>query len=977
MKRSWVTAAAAALLSQPASPGVGLQSRETNNVRLVYYSPTHAYLTPHLMRSFENAMRFHSGLFRYRSREKVSILFEDFGDSIHGGATSLPMNLLDIGIAPPNFVFETAPENDRMNLLMNHELTHIVTNDQADRGDRRFRRVFGGKVMPVADDPLSMGYSYLTNPRHYSPRWYHEGLAVFMETWMSGGLGRALGGYDEMAFRAMARDKAHIYHAVGLESEGTTIDFQVGANSYLYGTRFVTYLASRHGVDKLLDWARREDGGRRYFSAQFRKVYGVSLDEEWSRWATAEREWQDENLRLIRQYPVTATRPLTRTPLGSISRGYWDARSRRLYAAVLYPGQIAHLAAIDIETGGIQKLRDLRGAALYYVCSLAFDAEARRLYYTTDNKKWRDLHAYDLETGRSRRLIQDGRIGDLAVNARDRSLWGIRRTDGISLLVRLEAPFQDWTETYRCPYGRDLFDIDISPDGSMLTAAQTDLSGRQKLVRFRVADLLAGNAEPETLHDFEFSSPSNFTFSPDGRYLYGSSYYTGVSNIFRYDFDLAAMDVLSNAETGLFRPMALPDGRLLALEYTAKGFVPVEVEAKTLEDVSAIQYLGQSVVEKYPVVKTWKLGSPSEVDLDAITTYSGPYRPVREIALMSAYPIVQGYKDATAYGWRFNASDAIGLARLDGTLTFSPGGGLPASEKAHAAATFSYWRWKVSGYYNNADFYDLFGPTKASRKGYALRVDHSRNLIWDAPRTLDLEWGVAGYGGLDRLPDYQNVSATHSRFLTGKVGLNYTDVDRSLGAVDDEKGVQAKLFWRANYAGSKMLPRVYGTYDRGFLLPLRNSPVWIRNAAGVSFGDRNEAFANFYFGGFGNNWVDRLETSRYREYYAFPGADLNSIGGKRFVRTMVEWNLPPVKFQRLGATYLYCNWMRLSLFTSGLASDGTGTGRRAAWGNAGAQLDFRIVPFSFLNSTFSAGYARARATTGQSSGEWMISLKLL
>ena len=35
--------------------------------------------------------------------------------------------------------------------------------------------------------------------------------------------------------------------------------------------------------------------------------------------------------------------------------------------------------------------------------------------------------------------------------------------------------------------------------------------------------------------DFGPSVPSGFVFSPDGRYLYGSSYYTGVSNIFRYD----------------------------------------------------------------------------------------------------------------------------------------------------------------------------------------------------------------------------------------------------------------------------------------------------------------------------------------------------------------------------------------------------------------------------------------------------------
>ncbi len=68
--------------------------------------------------------------------------------------------------------------------------------------------------------------------------------------------------------------------------------------------------------------------------------------------------------------------------------------------------------------------------------------------------------------------------------------------------------------------------------------------------------------------------PNGFVFSPDGRYLYGSSYYTGVSNIFRYDLDAKKVDAVSNTETGFFRPVPLADGRLLVFRYTGRGFVP-------------------------------------------------------------------------------------------------------------------------------------------------------------------------------------------------------------------------------------------------------------------------------------------------------------------------------------------------------------------------------------------------------------------
>jgi hypothetical protein len=48
--------------------GQGMRAVETGDVQLVYYSPTHAYLVPHLIRSFENALAFHRKLCHYQSK---------------------------------------------------------------------------------------------------------------------------------------------------------------------------------------------------------------------------------------------------------------------------------------------------------------------------------------------------------------------------------------------------------------------------------------------------------------------------------------------------------------------------------------------------------------------------------------------------------------------------------------------------------------------------------------------------------------------------------------------------------------------------------------------------------------------------------------------------------------------------------------------------------------------------------------------
>jgi hypothetical protein len=964
-----------AALASAAPPKLFVQS--TDHLEVIYYSPAHEYLVAHLIRAFENAYAFESNLFHYTPSGKVTILLQDFGDHGHGAAGTVPRNLISIGLAPFSYTYETIPASERMAWVTNHELIHIVMGDNASESDRRWRKIFFGKVAPNADDPLSMFYSSLTSPRHYSPRWFHEGIAAFMETWMAGGLGRALGGYDEMVFRAMVRDDTYIYQAVGLESEGSTVDFQTGANAYLYGTRFMTYLALTHGPERLLQWITRGDGTHRYFSTQFTKVFGAPLNEEWVRWIAYERKWQTANLKKIEQYPVTKPEHLTRGALGSVSRPYYDPSNRTVYAAVRYPGRMAHIAALHLDSGQIDHLKDLKGSALYYVASICLDPSGQRIFFTTDNNNWRDLNVYDLKTRHARKLLQDFRTGDLAWNAKDGSLWGIRHNDGLSSIVRLQEPFDKFETLHEFPYGTDLFDIDISPDGQFLTGALGSMSGKQKLVRYRLDSLSLEKAEEEGLYDFEYNSPGNFVHSPDGRYLYGSSYYTGVSNLFRYDTQTRNMDVISNAETGLFRPLPLPEGELIAFEYTARGFVPSRVPTVALQDVSAIRYLGQELVEKYPVLKTWKLPPPSSIDPQTLITHTGSYSPFRNVRLISAYPIVQGYLDSVAGGYRAEFADRLRVAGLNLTASVSPYPSLPTNQWFHGGLEAYYWDWKLTGYYNNADFYDLFGPTKVSRKGGALKLDKHQSLLYDSPRTLDLDWNIAGYVGMDRLPDYQNVTAPHSQFVQGNISLKYSFLERSLGAVDDEKGTTWKIASRLTYAGNSAFPRLYVNYDRGWLLPLKNSSFWIRGSGGKSWGNTADAFGNYYFGGFGNNWIDHLASDRYRDYYTFPGVQINQIGASNYVKALGEWDLPPIKFKRLGTTAMYVNWARFAAFSSVLATNFIGTAGRTTYANLGVQLDVRIVLFTYLNTTFSAGYAGAMDQNGQTSNGYMISLKIL
>ncbi len=955
-----------------------IHSLRTHDLRLLYLDDAHAYIVPHLASCFENAIGFHHRVFGYYPTDVVTILMEDFNDYGHGGTSSMPWNSLDIGMEPFDYEYDTQPANERMNWLMNHELIHLFTTDKASSSDKTFRSMFFGKVMSTADNPISMVYSYFTNPRWYSPRWYHEGFAVFMETWLSGGLGRVLGSYDEMVFRSMVADSSYFYDVVGLESEGTTVDFQVGQNAYLYGTRFNSYLANQYGPEKLIAWYNRTDDSKRSFSAQFENVYGVPLSDAWERWIRFEHSWQQGNLDSIRSYPITPYREILHEPLGSVSSAYFDPNDRKLYTAVNFPGEVAHIASIDIDRGTVKTICDVPTPALYYVASLAYDPSSGSIFFTTDNSRdWRDLNVVDVKTGKVKQLIKNDRAGDLAFNPVDKSIWGVQHHNGYSTIVRFLQPYSAWIDVLKLDYGKDIINLDISPDGKLLTGSYIDVSGRQQLISLEIEKLLNGDATFNVLYEFENSAPEGFVFTPDGTYLYGTSYLTGVSNVWRYDLANKKMDIVTNCETGFFRPVPITDDSLVVFRYSGKGFSPVLISVHPLEDVKEIRYFGQEIDDKYPIVETWALGSPTRINIDSLTISRDDYSPTANIRLASLYPMVEGFKDFVAFGFRGNLLDPLGLYGLDLSLSYSTVSLLPQNERIHASLDIDHYPWKISSTYNHADFYDLFGPTKTSMAGYSLAVQYRDVLIRDRPESMDLTIRGAGYGGLERLPDYQNIVTSFDKFFTLSGKLNYSSLLRTLGAVEFEKGIQTGLASYNTYVNSKIFPRLYATFDYGILLPILHSSVWLRSSAGQSFGGRTDPFANFFFGGFGNNWIDHQEARRYRAYYSFPGVAIDEIGGKNFGKLLAEWVLPSLRFRHFGVPSLYFNWTQLVLFTSGIVTNFDSSPDKRAFGNVGAQIDLKLVMFSLLESTFSFGYAVAVEQDQRLSKEFMFSLKIL
>lgn len=320
--------------------------------------------------------------------------------------------------------------------------------------------------------------------------------------------------------------------------------------------------------------------------------------------------------------------------------------------------------------------------------------------------------------------------------------------------------------------------------------------------------------------------------------------------------------------------------------------------------------------------------------------------------------------------------------------SYTPQEGVPEAERLHVTAKYKRYDLALAFRWNPASFYDLAGPTRTSRKGYGSSLSWHRSLVYDKPRQMDWSVDLSHWGGLERLPDNQNIETPpgFDQLFTAGTALDYKNLRTSMGAPDFVKGVEAwagfeesgvrfvedgKVTWRG-------YPMLDGGFSIGSPLPvLKNSSLWLRSAGGYCPADRDDPFANFYFGAFGNNWVDHQEPKQYRTPYSFPGIEIDAVGGSNYARAMLDWNLPALRFRRGGMLGCYASWARMSVFGGGLATNLDLPDVRRKLANLGAQVDVRFQLLTQAPLTLSFGYAQAFENGEKSSREGMVSLKIL
>jgi len=260
-----------------------------------------------------------------------------------------------------------------------------------------------------------------------------------------------------------------------------------------------------------------------------------------------------------------------------------------------------------------------------------------------------------------------------------------------------------------------------------------------------------------------------------------------------------------------------------------------------------------------------------------------------------------------------------------------------------------------------------------------IKVEQS--LIMFDIKTLeegDFGFGLNTYGDLEVIPQYQNITTNVKRLQTAYITYGKSKLRKTLGGIQDETGYNWNATASSYYVNNQLFPSIVSNQEAGFLIPnIRNTSLWIRNSIGQIKGNRQSVFSNFYFGGFGNNLIDWQPSEQYRNALSFPGAEINEIPARNYIKTLGELNLKPLRLRNIGTTWLYPTYIKTSLFSTHLLTNVFENNLRQNYFNIGFQTDIQLVLFSYLKTTWSVGYARKYESTTSDNGRWMLSLKLL
>jgi len=480
---------------------------------------------------------------------RIDLLITDHSDESNGYATIAPSNRITVFARPPVDGPTLTYFDDWMELVITHELAHVVHLDYTRNPIGRLLRGLFGRA--------DSGWPYFPNTA--TPGWVIEGLATWYESELTTA-GRVHGTFHEMVLRtAMLEGRFERLD----QASGSSPLWPGGSRPYAYGSMFFEYLLDRFGDDRMTGFAEAVAGQWIPYrlNAAGRSAFGISLSQAW-------REWTDSltahygalDAELAGFGAVTEPERLTRGARWAYYPSVSPDGSTLVYARADGRSDL-QLRRQNIAGGESEPLTRTNGLSAY---GWLPDGRILLSQFEQDGpyRAYSDLYLTDT-TGTTERLTRGGRLEQPSASPDGRWAVAVRNGEGTNTLARVDIASGSVTTLVAAEPETHWALPRISPDGRWIAATRWRPGAYHDVV---ILDAGSGREVQRVTNDRAVDlAPA---WSPDGRWIVWSSDRTGVMNILGAEVDEATgragePRLLTNLRTGAVYPSVDPAGQWL------------------------------------------------------------------------------------------------------------------------------------------------------------------------------------------------------------------------------------------------------------------------------------------------------------------------------------------------------------------------------------------------------------------------------
>ncbi|MCC6750911.1 MAG: PD40 domain-containing protein [Deltaproteobacteria bacterium] len=901
-------------------------------------------------RSAELAHRVLAPIFRHAPRERTHIVVTDDTDGANGSAQVVPYNVIRAYVTGPDSLSSLNDYDHWMYGLIAHEYAHILHIDTIHGLPRLVNAIFGKSWAP----------------NQLQPRWFIEGLATHHESARTAG-GRVRSSIFDMHLRAAVLEGRFLTFD---QISSSTRYYPRGVVPYLYGSRFLKYLADRFGEDALarVSHIYGGEGGtatRGALPYQLNRVaqavFGRTFAELYADFTEYLRRVYALQRGLVARRGVTASVKVT--DHGESCQAPRLSDDGRELVFVHDDGHDrTYVTVLDTATGReVERVQSLGGD------TTSFTPDRRFLVYEQP-AVWRSFYSYhDLyvrrrSAGTVRRLTFGERARDPVVSPDGRTVVYVANELGDHRLKAVSFDGGRPRLLLAGANGDQFFGPRFSPDGRRVVFSRWRAGGLRDI---QILDLTTRKLEDVTRDRALDVDPH---FSPDGRRVYFSSDRTGIFNVYRYDLDARRLRQVTNVLGGAFTPAVTPDERTLYyVGFSARGY-----------DLHRMELREERLLEPLPYVDT----RPAPVKVPAGPDYPArPYSPLGTLYPRSWFFSVGSDAYGTTLGLNVRGGDVAGWHSYAVNASASVTRGYPSY-----ALTYGYGRlWPAlrldtSRYESPRGGLVVDGQRRNYREqGYSLGASVGLPVLRLPLHTVSLSLGYRAswmrHADADReellvRPGMMSPQYPEVGFLSGiSFGATYRNVERYTWSVSTERGRQVSLSMRADHAafGSDyFVAQLNWSWTEYIPMPWRRDHVLALGfGGGIGRGDLRRR-GIFFLGGFPEqNLVTALLDQSSVGGLFLRGYAPGTVAGDQYHLMNAEYRFPLFNIEKgVSSLPIYANHVHLAAFCDvGNAFFGHLKPSELKVG-VGGEVLLEGVMFYVLPMTLRVGYAKGLMEEG-------------